>query len=1034
MVRAVVVSDGRAPGLGAALDALVAQDPAPDATHLVLTADVEPPDHGWPAHVDVHRVQATSFGGAVSELLTDVPAVEHELLWLIHDDLAPLPGALADLTAVARKRRRAGVIGAAQVRWDDPSRLVSLGTTTSRIGARRVPLVDYDDVNQGQYDDRDDVLAVSLGGALVRRDVWHTLDGVDPAYEGWSESLDFCRRSWRSGYDVVVVPTAKVRHSQERLYGRRGGSGGGRRSTYAARRASEWYHAASYAPWWAVPLLMVWTWFSALARALLRIAQNEPRMVASDLLVPWWLITRLARLPRSRKRVRKAGRVGKVAEKELLAGPRMVARHVRALEFGTRDRRLAAAAPTDEVKAELAVARGRRRVTLAAVIVGLAGVSIAWHPDWFVGLARGQMLAGEALGVTDVGAGQLWARAFSGWSSQGLGAPALDAGLSGLLAPLALLPGGLPVTLGLTLALAPLFAGIAAWAAAGAFTRSLAARSLAAVIYGLWPAALSSIEQGRVAAVIVHIALPWAVLGLTRAGGWQRGERIGGGDEHPERRLASPSAGMGAAAILGIVVIAAPVMLAPVLIVVGVLGALAGRQRWRLWGTLVPAVVVSVPGIVAAVRVGGADALGILTREPGPSAAAPVQTALELLTGLHGGAAGVPQLLGTASQALAVLVVAGAAVVALVGSRRTLGALMLVVAAGGLAIAVLSQGVTLSPASGAGGASAAGWYGSGMSLVAVALLVTWCATTADAWFAGEGAARAWRRVAMLGVASVVAVATVGVATAQVWPGRESLGDVATTPRDVLPLVAAIEQDTSARQRVLTLTDRDGVVEYSVLSRDGVELLTSAAPLLSDGRPAVRPHAPEVASVASLGEAVAGLMTGDNAAVNEVSAWGIGVVVAAPGSDVIAESLAQTRSLQLMGASERGTAWRVGGGDSTDKVARAWFEPAVESEVVRTPADVGRLGGSVEATQAGTLIIAESADAGWNATLNGENLAAVPDEYGRQAFAVNAAGTIEYSYDDRAYRVWFWVAVATLVWAAIGAIPARSRRSRTEDNA
>lgn len=1033
-VRAVMVSDGRARGLGAALDALLAQDPAPDTVHLLLTDDIEPDAGSWPERVDVRRVEAHSFGGAVAALLADEPATAHELLWLLHDDIAPLPGALAALTATARKRRRAGVIGAAQVQWDDPTRLVSLGTTTTRVGARRIPLVEDQDVNQGQYDDRDDVLAVSLGGALVRREVWDHLEGVDRVLEGWSESLNFCRRAWRAGYDVVAVPSARVRHSQERLYGRRGGLGGGRRATYAVRRASEWYHAATFAPLWAVPLVMVWTWLSAAARTVLRIAQNEPRMIVADFLVPWHLLFKVPRLYGSRRRVRRAGKVGKAAERRLLASPRAVARHVRALEWGTRAERAAAVAPTDVIKAELAVARTRRRATLGALAIVLTGVSVVLNPGWLVGLAGGHMLTGATLGTTDIGVGELWARASSGWSLQSLGAPAMDAGLAGVLLPFALIPGGLALGLGLLLLFLPLIAGVSAWAAAGAFTRSLVARVLAAIIYAMWPTALVAMEQGRIGAVIVHIALPWAVMALARAGGWQRGERVGDGEEFPERPLPSASAGMGAAALLGVVVIAAPALLLPVVAVIAVLGARSRKRRWRIWGIAVPALVVSMPGLIAAAQVGGSDALSILMREPGPTASAQLQSTLDLLTGLHSDVTGVPDSLVMSGQAMVVLAVAGAAAVALVGRRRGLAALALVTAAGALALAVLAQGVTLSPATGAGGASQSGWYGPGMSVVAIALLVVWCASLADVWFAGKGAARAWRRVSALIVAVVMSVAAAGAATAQLWPTREAAGDVHAAERNVLPLVAAIEQDTAAKQRVLALTRDGATVEFAVLSADGVDVLTSAAPLIGDGTPAWRTSAPPVPSAATLGPAVAGLMTGDDGAVDDLAQWGVGVVVAAPGSEVLVESLAQTQSLQLMGASERGTAWRIGTSEPDTRVANAWLEDGPHTALdERTPADVSWATGTVEATGPGTLVIAQAADPRWTAYVDGRPLASADDPLGRQAFSVAQAGTVEYEYDDRGYRLWFWAAVIALAWTTIGAIPARSRRARLEEH-
>ncbi|MFW2513113.1 glycosyltransferase family 2 protein [Demequina sp. SO4-13] len=1029
-VRAVVVSDGRAPQLPAALDAIVAQDPAPDQVHLLLTSDVDTPTQGWDPRIDVRRVAAQSWGEAVALLVADVPATPHELLWLLHDDMLPLPGALAELTSTARKRTRAGVIGAAQVRWDDPSRLVGLGTTTSRVGARRLALVEEEDVNQGQYDDRDDVLAVSLGGSLVRREAWDLLGGTDPGCDGWSESLDLCRRAWRSGWDVVVVPAAKVRHSQERLYGRRGGSGGGRRSTYTLRRASEWYHALAFAPAWAVPLLLVWTVLSALARAVLRVAQNEPRLLIADLLVPWRVLSLVPHLPGSRRRVRAAGRAGSAAEKSLLAGPRQIAHHVRAVEFGVRDRRRTAAAPSDVVKGELLAARRHRRTVLAVLAAVLAAFSVAMHPEWLAGVVRGEMLTGSVLGVTDLGIGSLWDRALTGWTPQALGAPAIDAGLSALLLPFAAFPGGLAVGLGLLLIFAPLAGGAGMWAVSGAFTRSLVARSLAAMLYALWLPALLSVEQGRVGAVIVHIALPWVVLGLARAGGWQRGERIGAGDEHPPRPPSS-SAAMGAAAVLGVVVIAAPVLLVPALVGLAALGAAAGRLRWRIWGVAIPAVVASVPGLIAAWNAGpfSSDALAILFREPGPSASSAVQSALDLLTGLELGVEGVPEALTLGVRGLAALVALAAVVAALVSRRRALSALALAAAAMGLAVAVIAQGVTLSPDAGAGAASAAGWYGPGMSMVAVSFLVTICATGADVWFDGDGAGRAWRRAGAVIMAAVVALATAGAAAAQVWPSRDAQGDVHPTPRAVLPLVAALEQGTTDRQRVLTLADTDDGVVYAVLSSDGSVVLSSAATLETDGSAAVRAGAPPLASAADVGEPVAGLVASADGAAGALADWGIGVVVAAPGSEQIADALAQTPGLTLMGASDVGTSWRIGSPEGQGRVSRAWLETL---DGVR-PAAASHASGTVRAPGPGTLVVAEAADPAWGATLDGSAIPSVEDPLGRQAFAVGSAGDVVFSYDDRGYRAWFWAAAAALAWAAIGAIPARSRRATEEDH-
>src|SRR5690606_8665035 len=119
-------------------------------------------------------------------VLSEHPAhSDDELLWLLHDDIAPAPDVLQRLEATSRKRPRAAVVGAMHVRWDEPTRLVNVGTTVSRWGARRVGLAAEDDINQGQYDNKDDVLAVSLAGALVSRTAWETLGGLDEGYRGF---------------------------------------------------------------------------------------------------------------------------------------------------------------------------------------------------------------------------------------------------------------------------------------------------------------------------------------------------------------------------------------------------------------------------------------------------------------------------------------------------------------------------------------------------------------------------------------------------------------------------------------------------------------------------------------------------------------------------------------------------------------------------------------------------------------------------------------------------------------------------------
>lgn len=1044
VVRAIVVSDGRSPHLSASLDGVFAQDPVPDHVHLALTAPVESPPGGWDPRITVASVDAADFGSAVGAVLEQNPGPGSELLWLLHDDTAAMEGALAALSATARKRQLAGVVGAAHVRWDAPDRLVSFGTTTTAVGARRMAMVERDDVDQGQYADRDDVLAVSIAGSLVRRELWELLDGLDAGAEGWSSSLDFCRRAWRAGYDVVAVPRARIRHSQERLEGRRGGSGGGARATYGARRASEWYHAQAFAPWWAVPLLGLWALASSAGRAVLRIAQNEPGLLMADVLVPWRLLAASPHLPRSRRNVRRAGR-STAAERQLLATPRDVARHVRALEWGIRSRRRADEAPTDVVRAELVILGRRRRLALAALGIALAAFSIALHPSWLSGLLGGRMLSGAALGATDLGFGALWDRALTGWTDQAFGAPAIDGSLASLLLPLAAVPGGLALWLGLLLLLSPLLAGLTAWAATGAFTRSLTVRILASAAYALWPMALESAGSGRVAAVIVHVVAPLAVLALARAGGWHRGERLGDGSEHPTVRRPSRSAAAGAAAALSVIVIAVPALALVALPVLIVVGASAGRSRWRVWGAALPVVVVSGAGFVAAAQATSLEgAWSILTREPGPSAPAQALSAAELLLGGIGEAGSVPTALDVAVRVLPVVILGAAALGAVVGRRRLLSGLAATTAAGALALAVAVQAVSLSPDAGADGARTAGWYGPAMSVVVIGLLVVATAATARSRREnGEGPAQnsgssdatpvvrasGPMRVAAAVSAAAVGIVAVGAAAGLAWPGRDAAGDVEPVDVAVLPLVAALEQGADIRQRVLVVDETDSGVTYAVLDHDGTEVLSTAGTLV-DGVPAVRlPETAPVPGPGVLGEQIGALVLGGAADVDALAAWGIGVIVAAPGAMQVADVLAQNPDLRLMGSADRGTSWRVGAAEGDDRVSVASFRGA-DGSTRSVP--MGRTALDWDAPGAGTVTLAVAYDEDWRASLDGADVATTADASGRLTFAVADRGAVRVEFDDRGYRVWFWASAAVVLWSLVAAIPIPSRRARREE--
>lgn len=1037
-VRAIVVTDGRAGQLPAVLASLVKQDVGPDIVHVVLVDGAIAPIIPTELSVVVTESQAKTYSDAVDDVLAQYPSHSREYLWLLHDDTAPLPEALSALSATARKRSRAAVVGAAHVRWDDVSKLVNLGTTVSRFGGRRVTLAEVDDINQGQYNARDDVLAVSLAGALVHRDVWVDFEGLDPGFDGFGESAHFCRRAWSAGYDVVIVPTAKVRHSQESLYARRTGSARGRHASYARRRASEWFHALAWARSWALPLLVLWVLGSSLARATVRVAQNQLRLVGAELYVPWRVVVRLPQLASTRQKVAHTWTVKRSAVRPLLASPFAIFAVLRAREMGAYERARAAAAPTDIVLADLDDARTRRRNGLAAVVaLGLAG-SIILFGTWLPSLVAGSQLSSGALGVSDFSVTDLWQRTWTGWSQQGFGAPTLDGAFAALLAPFALFPGGPRIGFGLLLGFAVLFAALSAWFAAGAATRSVTVRVMIASAYAVWPLYLQAIGDGRVGAVITHIALPMFALTLVRGVGWQRGELVGDGAEFPPRRRGSPSAAVAAAVAMAVVVVATPVLLAPLTLLVVLAGAFAGRSRWRVWSAPVPALVLSGPALVAAWQAGpiSGAAWHLLAREPGPSLGSAVSSPWELLLGYGGDFTLIPGLDDSGNRAAAMMlgaVVMGAALLALLSRRATLAVRVgFIVAAVGLTVAVAGQRTVVTLADGGGQAAANGWAGAGSSLALLGLLMAAAAASHGLWRAGAGTTRAWRRTVSVGAlvaTGVVVVAHVGV---MAWPDRAPQSAVASARADVLPLVASLEQNAPTAQRVLMLkTDDAGAVAYSVLEEDGTIWLTGRSQrdtagelLAADGRALATPTV--------LADAVATLVGAGNGADVQLAAWGVGVITVAPDSPRIEGALAQITDLKLMGASTHGTSYRVDRPESDVAVSRAWFE-ASDGHVDLLETDSTLSTGDIDASTAGRVVVAVPADARWFASLDGVPLTQVADDEGRLAFAIETAADssarVVVDYYDQTYRRWWWAAAIVVAWSLLGAIPLHERKYR-----
>lgn len=135
-----------------------------------------------------------------------------ELVCVSNADVAPEPGALAELAAAARAEPRAGMVGPVfgsdTDRYHD--RLPGGATMLARIfvgsfGSSPQPLPESGAVAE--------VEQPSGACFLARRETWEAVGGFDEGFFLWYEDVDLAKRLRDAGYRNLVVGSARVGHA-----------------------------------------------------------------------------------------------------------------------------------------------------------------------------------------------------------------------------------------------------------------------------------------------------------------------------------------------------------------------------------------------------------------------------------------------------------------------------------------------------------------------------------------------------------------------------------------------------------------------------------------------------------------------------------------------------------------------------------------------------------------------------------------------------------------------------------------------------
>ncbi|KAA1422450.1 glycosyltransferase family 2 protein [Mumia zhuanghuii] len=515
-VTAVIVCRNGARWLPQVLDSLASLPHLPNA---VVAVDVASTDEtreilGRYLHPASIRTApaGTGFGDAVRIALDGAP--QTEWVWLLHDDSAPGPDALAHLLDQATQSDEIGIAGPKLREWPSLKRLLEVGVTVTGTGSRETGL-ERGEPDQGQHDRPHDVLAVSTAGMLVRRRVLDDLGGFDQQLPLFFDDLDLGWRAARRGYRVRVVPAAVVFHVEASATGVRQGSIA-RRPRRDLRRAATYTLLANASRpgflWQSVRLLL-----GSVLRTLALLVAKAPREAADELGGTLSVYLRPGAMYRARRRRAAASRVDQKSVRErLLPSPLIPYRHgldavgelVNTLVGPAPEMtgRRAAVEARDDDEDELPVSGSfLSRHPWAATVLMLALVALVAARS----VIGSGYLAGGALLPSPESAGAWWSLFTSGSHDVSIGS---DAAAPGYVVPLALLGTLFGGNADLAVSVVLLAGAVLAALTAHRLARRLFASPWIALwwgaTYGVLVATSGAVAQGRIGSVVALAAAP----------------------------------------------------------------------------------------------------------------------------------------------------------------------------------------------------------------------------------------------------------------------------------------------------------------------------------------------------------------------------------------------------------------------------------------------------------------------------------------------------------------------------------------------
>jgi GT2 family glycosyltransferase len=945
--------------------------------------------------------------------LPELPYGEPEhWLWLLHDDSAPEPDALAQLLRVVEMEREAGredvaVVGPKLRGWYDRRQLLEVGVTIANSGRRWTGL-DRREQDQGQHDYVRPVLSVSTAGMLIRRDVFEELGGFDRHLPLMRDDVDLCWRVQAAGHRVLVAPDAVVRHAEAASRERRAVDCVGRTaaSPHKVDKAGAVYTLLVNARGAQLPWMTVRIVVGTLLRTLAYLVGKVPGQALDEIRGLLGVLLRPERILAGRRERR--GRLDKDESKALFPPPgatlRATVEQVAGNLVGRSDSEASAAgrhggavesgpggddADFLEIEQFARLKRIARRpgpvLFLVLLLVSLAACR---------NLLGGGALAGGALLPAPADASDLWSRYLDAWHPVGAGgtpsAPPYLAVVA-LLASVLLGSTGLAVTVLLVFSV-PL-AGVTAYFASRPLVPSRLLRAWASVAYAFLPAATGALAGGRLGTAVLAVLLPL----IARAG------IAAAGLAHAPGTRGSWRATWAYALLLTVTTAFTPIVW-PIAAVLG-LGVLAAGRRDVL--ALLPRYLVQlgVPLLVLAPWSLTLLPTGFF-QEAGLDFGAGAASATDLLGASPGGP-------GTVS-GLTLIGIVLAALAALLRSERGPGIRTAwVIALVALVFAVLSNDST--------------WAGPATLVYGIALLAAAALGADGARARVAEQSFGWRQPVAALIAFACAAGPLLVAADWVIGGAD--GPVARRDPAQVPAFVAEESAGSDQPRTLVLDSPSASdVRYTLVRGSGARL-GDAELAAADGENA------------RLDKVVANLIAGSGAdQADELGGFAVRYVQIRKGAPrQVSRVLDATPGLSRLSQQDGSALWRV-----DRQVSRAAIVTGPGADA-GSSADAGPGSGGPEAVAAGPveihtkipaasgsgdriLRIADTADAHWTATLDGKPLTRTTVDGWAQGFELPATGgRLDVTYDTPlAHSAWLWAQGLLALVLVVLALPGRRR--------